>query len=506
MVDLSSISGPTPEQALREYRFYRDQKLPLYHNQFDGQPGLPPKDTTRLVEGDLIPVTNHPGQQLAKRCSDLHDQFLASATIDNNNDGADNNGADNDRANTHGGVNSEAITNNGAIINNDNSAGGSKEPEPSPPANPALANNNNNNPRKTLHIPLQDYLEFTALFHTLATPQTPTAQHQDLTAHHAHLVQTTNRLQHQATLLAEHETALTQRETALAQREAAAALLYDDALLARQLSDVWREGFERGRRQAHSPSHSASAAAASASAWSASTIIRGSQAIIPSFLPNAAAAAGVPAVVHTARESHAPIPIPIPAPVSAFSISLLEAILTRVREVKSKVGAELDQLEREVEALVSRIRVPSDPSSGKGNGKMNTMGSVMGVGAVTGYQHNNSGQGQGRPSGGGRQAGVADMGGGEGSGMAVEDSQRRPVVDKGKGRMAAAARGQDGDVEMTGDVVAAPKGKGQMAAPRALVRVNQAGADFTAAQGQDDVDMEAWLNMAELAESDLGEA
>jgi hypothetical protein len=81
------------------------------------------------------------------------------------------------------------------------------------------------------------------------------------------------------------------------------------------------------------------------------------------------------------------------------------------------------------------------------------------------------------------------------------------VVDKGKGRMTVAARAQNGDVELLGGLVVAPKGKGRMAAPRRLVGIDQAGAGSTAAaQGQDDVDLGEWLNMEEFAEGELGGA
>jgi hypothetical protein len=175
---------------------------------------------------------------------------------------------------------------------------------------------------------------------------------------------------------------------------------------------VWREGFERGRR--HVPGSSQPASVGSASAPTATTT-PGYQAASAAFHTNTAVttAAASPAA-HTSGsggESH--------APVSALPVSHLEAILDQVRQLKRAVGAELDQLEQEVEALVSQIRTQPGSSSGKGKRTINEMGPVgVGVGMGSTYQHDNDGHGcQLDANGGGEHARAG--GGAEGSGMAV---------------------------------------------------------------------------------------
>ena len=175
MTNLSFIPDPTAEQLLQEYRFYRDHPLPLYNPVLDGDgddgsANLVPRSFSRFVEGDLIPVTDHASQQLARRCADLHDQILASATTDS----GDQTGEDNEENNK--GVKKVDGAEDGSINNEDGSNNNGDKNENKNKED----NNKNNNPKKNnsntlaatkiLHIPYPLFLEFATLFHQLTQP------------------------------------------------------------------------------------------------------------------------------------------------------------------------------------------------------------------------------------------------------------------------------------------------------------------------------------------------
>jgi hypothetical protein len=213
MTDLSSIPDPTAEQFRQEYHFYRNQQ-PVLLGEAEARDGgsLPHGNYTRLLEGDLIPVTDRESQQLAKRCADLYDKFLASATVDGggNKNHAANNRAENNN-NNDGNIKLENSTNN-ATTNHSH----------------PTTNNAGTTPPKTLHIPLQDFLEFTSLFHNLIHKANPSPD-KDKEAQ-----------------LQQRETALNTREASLARRESTANLLFSTSLLTQQLTSVWQQGYEAG--------------------------------------------------------------------------------------------------------------------------------------------------------------------------------------------------------------------------------------------------------------------
>ncbi len=167
MTNLSFIPDPTAEQLLQDYRVYCDHPLPLYNPVPDGDGDggtarLMPRSYSRFVEGDLIPVIDHATQQLAKRCADLHDQILASATIDTGNaTGEDNKEVDKGAKNGDGTGGSSSNNED----RNKNNGGNDKNNDPKNMNNtttPAAA--------QILHIPYPLFLEFAALFNQLTQP------------------------------------------------------------------------------------------------------------------------------------------------------------------------------------------------------------------------------------------------------------------------------------------------------------------------------------------------
>ena len=172
MTNISFIPDPTPEQLLQEYRFHRDHPLPLYNPVLDGDgddgsANLVPRSFSRFVEGDLIPVTDHASQQLARRCADLHDQILASATTDFGDQTGEDNEENNKGVKNVDGAGDSSVNNEDGNKNkgeNNKNKGDNKNNNPK--------NNNSNTLATTqiLHIPYPLFLEFATLFHQLTQP------------------------------------------------------------------------------------------------------------------------------------------------------------------------------------------------------------------------------------------------------------------------------------------------------------------------------------------------
>ncbi|KAL2151048.1 hypothetical protein VTH82DRAFT_6146 [Thermothelomyces myriococcoides] len=136
-----SLPEVTPEQLLQEYHEYRDQEMILYNDVMDNNNSAEhlPHNLTRVVEGDMIPVSNHKAQQIAKRCADLYDKFVSSSGHNHNrHEDAQKDPVMNDSSDTR------SMTNN---VNNIDS---------------------NTASPKILHITVSDFIEFTTLFHNLS--------------------------------------------------------------------------------------------------------------------------------------------------------------------------------------------------------------------------------------------------------------------------------------------------------------------------------------------------
>ncbi len=174
MTNLSSIPDPTAEQLLQEYRFHCDHPLPLYNPLLDGDrdddsADLGPRNYSRFVEGDLIPVTDHASQLFAKRCADLHDQILASATDDSGDETGENNEENNTAAKNADGA-EDNDNNNKEGDNKNNTDNPKSKGDKKQNNNPK--NNNTTTPTATkmLHIPYPLFIEFATLFNQLSQP------------------------------------------------------------------------------------------------------------------------------------------------------------------------------------------------------------------------------------------------------------------------------------------------------------------------------------------------
>ncbi|KAK3898434.1 hypothetical protein C8A05DRAFT_37977 [Staphylotrichum tortipilum] len=188
MTGRTTVPGQTPEQLFNEYRYYSSRRPLLYNPLLDGaQPrGRRPGDLTRLVHGELIPVTDHEGHQLAKRCADLHDQFLATATMDDEEEGEEAAGKN-------------KKTKGKRVTKTTKAPTGKTKPSTTTPQ-----------PKHpTLHIPLPAFLEYTSLLHDLLTPAQP---HDDVNPQPTDEAATAN-------------------------------MLFSEPLLTAQLLAVWRQGY-----------------------------------------------------------------------------------------------------------------------------------------------------------------------------------------------------------------------------------------------------------------------
>lgn len=288
MADDRPLPEPTPEQFRQEYEQYRSQRLLLHNSDLDDsrrRRQIHPRHTiTRLVEGDLIPVTDRAGQQLAKRCADLYDSFMASATTDTDDNGvADNNHTKSDHhttANNHPPNEAPTITPQTTpqppTTHLTPQASSQTHPHPTLQFHPT--------PQPLLHIPASHFHEYTTALHNLLTPPHPAAltpptaaalltpthlarlhhglQQQQLrfekqvTAREAALAEREGVVGEREGVLGEWEKGLGEREVALERREgevlgreAAAVFLFDEGLLAGQLAEVRRQGVEEGRRE-----------------------------------------------------------------------------------------------------------------------------------------------------------------------------------------------------------------------------------------------------------------
>jgi hypothetical protein len=158
MTNIEEIREPTAEQVRREYELHRDNPPRLFNELLDaaaGESGSPrPGNFSRLIELDLIPVQDPASQQLAKRCADLHDLFLASGAEDGHAAGADNGPVDGNNDNNEDAHNEARV----AMMNRIN--------------NPIPLNPSDANPASTriLRIPVTLFLEFLELYHHLRNP------------------------------------------------------------------------------------------------------------------------------------------------------------------------------------------------------------------------------------------------------------------------------------------------------------------------------------------------
>ncbi|KAL2168152.1 hypothetical protein VTG60DRAFT_320 [Thermothelomyces hinnuleus] len=240
----------TPEQLLQEYHSHRDKQPILYNEALDRNYSAEqlPHNFTRVVEGDMIPVTNHAAQQLAKRCADLYDKFVASS-------GHQHKGAD---------------TEEGPAMNNNNAD-----------AEATTSNDDENIDSHTtspqiLHITVSDFIEFTTLFHNLsclnqashAGRSWPNGHHGQRQLHAQYDIASSSRdtnlpFLHDATFPEEAY----QTTSPLAQDEPAALVYNKDFLRAQQpaaaaAAEVQKHGIEHGglqqqqqQQQQPSPSH-----------------------------------------------------------------------------------------------------------------------------------------------------------------------------------------------------------------------------------------------------------
>lgn len=82
MSNRDELPVPSEEEILRNYLLERDNPPPLFNDltDRDAEGNRLPAHYMYRIEVDLIPVTDAATQQLAKRCAELHDQFLATAT------------------------------------------------------------------------------------------------------------------------------------------------------------------------------------------------------------------------------------------------------------------------------------------------------------------------------------------------------------------------------------------------------------------------------------------
>ncbi|KAH6623133.1 hypothetical protein F5144DRAFT_632528 [Chaetomium tenue] len=290
MADDRPLPEPTADQFLQEYERYRNQRLILHHNDLDKrtQPMHPRYTLTRLVEADLIPVNDRAGQQLAKRCADLYDSFLASATAGTNNTAATDTNNPLNRITTA--TITPATTPRPPTTPQRSPAAQTPElPEPHPQTTltpltpgPSPTPRPQHPPPPLLHITPTQLYEYTTALHNLLTPtrahhppdhtnSPPTAeqkralaeqdqalahQKQALAAREAAVGRREGAVTERAMAAMQREKAVTEREKAVMEREravrekeAAAVLLFDEALLARQLREVWMGGFERGLGQ-----------------------------------------------------------------------------------------------------------------------------------------------------------------------------------------------------------------------------------------------------------------
>ncbi|AEO59644.1 hypothetical protein MYCTH_2128726 [Thermothelomyces thermophilus ATCC 42464] len=241
----------TPEQLLQEYHSHRDKQPILYNEAIDKNYSAEqlPHNFTRVVEGDMIPVTNHAAQQLAKRCADLYDKFVASSRHHHKCEDTEEGPAMNNNADA------EATTSNDDENIDSNIASS-----------------------QILHITTSDFIEFTTLFHNLSClNQASHAGHSCLNGHHD-----------QRQLHTQHDIAPSSRDTnlpflhhetfpeeayqtrsPLAQDEPDAPLYNKDLLRAQQpvaaaaaAAEVQKQGIEHGglqhqqhQQQQPSPSH-----------------------------------------------------------------------------------------------------------------------------------------------------------------------------------------------------------------------------------------------------------
>ncbi len=196
MSSRTTLPGLTTEDVLEEYRHYSSQTPVLYNSLMDRQnpQGYPPGSMTRLVDGEMVPVVNHVGQELARRYAELHEQILATATVEDNED---------EEAEAAG----KNKKNKGKKAMN---------------ATKAATEANTNAPKNqtpTLHIPLATFQEYTSLLHDAwITRNTNAAPANGIQAQPAQAQPT-------------------------AQHPGTAALLHDEELLTAQLLSVWRQGY-----------------------------------------------------------------------------------------------------------------------------------------------------------------------------------------------------------------------------------------------------------------------
>ncbi|KAL2174066.1 uncharacterized protein P884DRAFT_209869 [Thermothelomyces heterothallicus CBS 202.75] len=132
----------TPEQLLQEYHSHRDKQPILYNEAMDRSYSAEQlsHNFTRVVEGDMIPVTNHTAQQLAKRCADLYDKFVASS----------------------GHHHKCEDTEEGPAMNNNNADAEATTSNDDENIDSDIASS------QIIHITASDFIEFTTLFHNLS--------------------------------------------------------------------------------------------------------------------------------------------------------------------------------------------------------------------------------------------------------------------------------------------------------------------------------------------------